>query len=133
MSINETCIVSYKYKGTANLVPTFDKTFDYRIEDTKDENGNTCRKIFSDYIPTRISFQGKTNLLEVDYINSSRLNTAYGMFYKCSNLTYVNMPDVTYKSTMEGMFNGCTKLQRIEGIEQWNTARNSNWGSTFGN
>lgn len=133
MSINETCIVSYKYKGTASLLPTFDKTFDYRIEDTTDENGNTYRRILSDYIPTRISFQGKANLLEVDYINSSRLNTAYGMFYKCSNLTYVNMPDVTYVTTMEGMFNGCTKLQRIEGIEQWNTARNSNWGSTFGN
>lgn len=133
MSINETCIVSYKYKGTASLIPTFDKTFDYRIEDTTDENGNTCRRILSDYIPTRISFQAKSKLLEVDYINSSRLNTAYGMFYNCSSLTYVNMPDVTYVTTMEGMFNGCRKLQRIEGIEKWNTARNSNWGSTFGN
>ena len=109
MSTNEICIVSYKYKGTSSLLPTFDKDFDYRIEDTTDENGNTCRRILSDYIPTRISFQQKTNLLEVDYINSSRLNTAFGMFYKCSNLTYVNMPYVTYISTMEGMFNGCTK------------------------
>ena len=133
MSINETCIVSYKYKGTSSLMPIFDETFDYRIEDTTDENGNTCRRILSDYIPTRISFQQKSNLLEVDYINSSRLNTAYGMFYSCTSLTYVNMPDVTYVTTMEGMFNGCRNLQRIEGIEKWNTARNSNWGSTFGN
>lgn len=132
-SSSETCIVSYKYKGTASLMPTFDKDFDYRIIDTTDENGNTCRRILSNYIPTRISFQAKSNLLEVNYINSSRLNTGYGMFYNCSSLTYVNMPYVSYVATMEGMFNGCTKLQRIEGIEKWNTARNANWGSTFGN
>ena len=128
----EALLISYKYKGTASLLPTFDTSFGYRIIDTAD-GSNTCRRIISSHVPTRISFQAKSNLLEVNYINSSRLNTGYGMFYNCTNLTYVNMPYVTYVSTMEGMFNGCRKLQRIEGIEKWNTARNSNWGSTFGN
>lgn len=127
-------IIQYKFNKstTANLLPVFDSEFEYTIEDSVDDTTVT-RKIFSDYVPTRISFQAKKALLQVEYIDSSRLNTAYGMFYNCTNLTYVNMPFVTYVSTMEGMFNGCTKLQRIEGIEQWDTSRNSNWGSTFGN
>lgn len=132
-SSNERLIVSYKYSGTSSLIPTFDKTFDYRIIDSKDANGYTDRKIISSYVPSRISFQAKSALRELRYIDSSKLNTGYGMFYNCTNLTYVNMPYVTYITTMEGMFNGCRKLQRIEGIEKWNTARNSNWGSTFGN
>ena len=132
-SSNERLIVSYKYSGTSSLIPTFDKTFDYRTIDSTDENGYTDRKIISSYVPSRISFQAKSALRELRYIDSSRLNTSYGMFYKCSNLTYVNMPYVSLIGTMEGMFNGCTKLQRIEGVEKWNTAKNANWGSTFGN
>ena len=132
-SSNERLIVAYKYSGTSSLIPTFDKTFDYRIVDSTDANGYTDRKIISSYVPTRISFQQKTALRELQYIDSSRLTTAYGMFYNCSNLTYANIPYVSYISTMEGMFNGCRKLQRIEGVEKWSTARNSNWGSTFGN
>jgi surface protein len=132
-SSGEQLIVSYKYKGTASLLPTFDKTFDYRIIDSKDASGYTDRKIVANYIPERISFQAKSNLLELKYIHSSRLTTGYGMFYNCSSLTYVNMPFVTYVTTMEGMFNNCKKLKRIEGVEKWNTTRNNNWGSTFGN
>ena len=132
-SSNERLIVAYKYSGTTSLIPTFDTTFNYRIIDSTDASGYTDRKIISSYVPTRISFQQKTALRELQYIDSSRLNTGYGMFYNCTNLTYVNMPYVTYVTTMEGMFNGCKKLKHIEGIEKWNTARNSNWGSTFGN
>lgn len=126
----EALLISYKYKGTASLLPTFDTSFDYRIIDTAD-GSNTCRKIISSYVPTKISFQAKTNLLEVNYINSSKLYTGYGMFYKCSSATYINLPCVTGMESMEGMFNGCTKLKLIDGMEKWDTSKNNNYGSAF--
>lgn len=130
-SSSESLIVSYKYKGTASLLPSFDKSFDYRIIDTKDANGYTDRKIVSSYIPGKISFQAKTNLLAVNYIDTSEMNTAYGMFYNCKAMTYLNMPYVTKVKSMEGMLNGCTALKTIVGMDKWDTSNNNNWGSTF--
>ena len=127
----ERLILSYIYKGTASLLPTFNSGFGYRMLDSVDEDSYTHRKIIATHAPSTISFQSKSNLLRVDYIDTSKINTAQGMFYKCSSMTYLNMPYVTYVETMEGMFNGCTKLQLIDGMEKWNTANNNNYGSAF--
>ena len=59
------------------------------------------------------------------------MTTAYGMFYKCKYMTYLNMPYVTKITSMEGMLNGCVALKTIDGMDKWDTSNNTKWGSTF--
>lgn len=123
--------VRYKFNTSTATMPTFNEGFNYKKTDIVNSDSTTTRVIESDEIPTKISFQAKKGLTEVTRIDTRELNTCYGMFYNCVNLTYVRMTDVSKVESMEGMFNNCTKLKKIEGLEKWDTVRLTNLGSTF--
>ena len=59
------------------------------------DGSTTIRIIYSTELPTKISFNGATRLLEVLYLDSSNITDASNMFY------------------------GCTKLTNIVGIKDW--------------
>ena len=113
-------------------MPTFNSEFTYTYNDVVNNDGTTIRVIESDTLPTQISFMGCTGLLELIDINMSHVTTAYGMFYKCSNVTSINLGeyDTPYLETTEGMFNSCIKLETIE-FGELNTSKVHNMGGMF--
>ena len=89
---------------------------------TKDDvvNSTTTRRIV--YIddatmPTQISFNFCSNLLTVDFLNvNNNINSARGMFNRCSSLTYINTSNwITSNITdMVSMFDMCTSLESLD-------------------
>lgn len=125
-------IVEYKFTSSKATIPTFNSEFTYTYSDVINNDGTTIRTIESDTLPTQISFMSCTGLLELININMSHVTTAYGMFYKCSNVTSINLGeyDTPYLETTEGMFNSCTKLKTIE-FGGLNTSKVHNMGGMF--
>lgn len=124
-------ILRYKFNTSTKTLPTFNSGFTYITTDIVNNDSTTTRVIESDMVPTVMSFQAKNGLREITHMDSSELTTGYGMFYKCTNLEYLKMTDVSKVETMEGMFNGSNKIKNIEGIDKWDTVNLSNLGSTF--
>lgn len=125
-------IVEYKFTSNKATMPAFNSGFTYAYSDVINNDGTTIRIIESDTLPTQISFMSCTGLLELIDINMSHVTTAYGMFYKCSNVTSINLGeyDTPYLETTEGMFNSCTKLKTIE-FGGLNTSKVHNMGGMF--
>ena len=87
-------IAEYKFTNSSDLVPVFNEGFVYNYEDVIDST-TTIRTVYSTELPTKISFNGSTSLLEILYLDSSNITDASNMFY------------------------GCTKLTNIVGIKDW--------------
>ena len=118
-------ICKYKYDSSiyADLIPTF--TDDYANYTIKDEvEGNiVTRTMESDTLPTVLRL-GTTqsvgnrehSLLEVLYINTSKLLYLEAMFRGCMNLTKVNIDWKECKpiTNINYMFSGCSSLTFLD-------------------
>ena len=134
-SLNQ-LIVKYKFNKSIyeNLIPEFNDGFtNYEIVDENIDSGIVTRSIYSDDLPTSINFTSQTSLVEVNYLNSSELTSAYNLFSGCSNLSYVNLSDSDFSKvdTIERMFNSCSNLINIDGLNELNMSNVGNMGGIF--
>ena len=130
--MNQYKIAEYKFTNSSDLVPVFNEGFTYTYEDVED-GGVTTRTIYGDSLPTMINFAGKTNLLEVYYLETSNLTSAFNLFYSCTGLTYVDLrnSDFSKVETIERMFNTCTNLVAIDGLNDLDISNVDNMGGIF--
>jgi surface protein len=127
-------IASYT-ASDANTFPSFNAAFKYS-HIVSYQDGSYVYKILADdmdNIPTWISFNGKTNLLTVEYLNTSNLNAMNGMFSDCPNLTSIDASDwdTSKVTTMSGIFYNCSNLSSVTGIDSWYCPRVSDISSMF--
>lgn len=124
----------YKFNNSSvDLLPSFNAEFtNYTYEDVVDGT-TTTRSISSTERPTSVSFMSKTNLLEVHKLYTAGMDSLYGAFYKCSKLTYVDLSysDLSAATTLEGLFNSCSKLVSIDGLDTLDVSNVENMGGLF--
>lgn len=126
-------ITDYKFDNTAyNLFPDFNEGFTYTYEDIVEDN-ITTRTIHSPTLPTEISFENSSGLLEVNYLDTSELTSTYNLFYNCTNLTYVNLSKSNFSKveTIERMFTSCINLVTIDGLNDLDVSKVHNMGGLF--
>lgn len=160
-------IVEYKFNNTMyDYFPEFDEGYSYTYTDSTSDS-ITTRVIESNSLPTEMLFGSESGanvwtnaLLEVTYLDTSSLITAYtlfaccqyltkvsgivggfsnannmfGMFFMCSSLVSVETIgwEVGNVTTMESMFQNCESLQNLD-LSNWNTASLSDVGIMFYN
>ena len=100
------------------------------------------------YCDAPLGFSGDTNFSNVknalvsdctnisfrswDAVNITSMN---GLFNGCSNVEYLNL-DMQHTQNVRNVaniFNGCTSLQRITGLDSWNTSKIYNYDGAFAN
>jgi surface protein len=128
-------IAQYKFDKSIheNLIPIFNTGFiNYDIID-ESSNNYIIRSIYSANLPTTISFEGQTSLIEVYCINTTKLTSAYNMFYNCTNLTYVDLRNSNFSKveSIERMFAYCTNLITIDGLNDIDVSNVNNMGGVF--
>ena len=82
---------------------------------------------------TNISFQNKTSLLTLDYLNfTNAITNATRMFNGCTALTSINALnwDTSNVTSMNAMFNSCTSLASID-MSNWDVGKVTNMGDMF--
>ena len=116
----EDALLIVRYTTNASgVLPTFNDTFEgYEIEE---DNNNgiytvTIRTNKEDNLPTSINFNGKSNLLAVEYLNANNITDMSFMFYGCNNLTALDLSnfDTSEVANMCGMFFDCTNLTLLD-------------------
>ena len=146
--------------NTSGVLPTFNDGYQYTINETE-LNGIYTVELFSDDDFTSCSFDGKTELLTVDYlkvtdkvtnmsnmfrncskltiVNSSNWNTENvlrmtNMFYICSSLTQLDVSnfDTSKVTSMSNMFCICSSLTQLD-VSNWNTENVTNMSYMFNN
>ena len=119
-------VCKYKFDSSiyADLIPTFTSDYvNYTIKDEV-EGDIVTRTIESDTLPTALrlgtSLQGTGNreysLLEVLYMNASKLLYLEAMFRGCKNLTKANIDWKECKAITNSnyMFSGCSSLTSLD-------------------
>ena len=110
--------------NTAGVVPTFNDGYTYELTETEN-NGVYTVEITSDSDFTSCSFNGKTNLLTVEYLKITNVVTSmYQMFYNCNKLTSINGMsdwDTSNVTTMRSMFYNCQSLISLD-VSNFNTS-----------
>ena len=119
-----------------NTIPVFNEGYQYRSIIVKD--GDVYKYILiaedKDILPTQISFNSKSSLLTVEYLNVSNVTDMHGMFYSCRNLQSINASnwDTSNVTSMSSMFQGCSNLQSLD-VSGWDTGNVTNMGDIFNN
>ena len=111
--------------NTSGILPTFNSGYQYTINETE-LNGVYTVEISSDSDFTSCDFNGKTELLTVDYLKvTDKVTTMANLFNGCKSLTRANTNnfDTSNVTNMNSMFNGCSNLATIEGISDWDTSK----------
>lgn len=130
-------IAQYKFNKTINenLIPAFNEDYiNYNVVDESSDNKDIIsRSIYGLELPTKISFEGQTSLIESNYLNTSNMTSAYNLFYNCANLTYVDLrgSDFSKIETIERMFTYCSNLLTIDGLNDIDISNVNNMGGLF--
>ena len=130
-------VAQYKFDKSIydNLIPAFNEDYiNYNVVDeSSDNNQIISRSIYSLELPTKISFEGQTSLIESNYLNTSNMTSAYNLFYNCTNLTYVDLRDSDFSKieTIERMFAYCSNLLTIDGLNDIDISNVNNMGGVF--
>ena len=112
----ELLIARYTFDSNlANLFPVFNSGYEYFYED-KVEHNIVTRTIYSNTLPSSVSFNGQASLLSVDYLDISNLTSLKQLFFQCSNVTsiYTGNWDTSNITDMYGTFGYCSKLTSID-------------------
>lgn len=109
---NRRLITQYKFDNTLyDLIPEFNDGFTYDYTDIVDGEV-TIRTIYSDSLPTIVRFGAKTtsnrvlSLLEVEYLNTSKVTDMSYMFGYCYSLTQLDLSNLDTSNVIDmyGMF-----------------------------
>ena len=118
------------------VVPTFNTKFiGYSTNETDNGDGTYSVRIATDdllNLPTSISFNGKTNLLTVEKIDTSNVTNMSYMFYNCKALTSLNLSNfnTTNVTNMSSMFGSCSNLTSLD-VSNFDTSKVTNMSSMF--
>lgn len=144
--------------NTSGVLPTFNSGYQYTINETE-SNGIYTVELFSDDDFTSCRFNGKSELLTVEYLKvtsnvkdmSSMFNTCtqlthldvsnwdtskvanmYNMFYSCSKLTQLDVSNFNTSKVqyMHYMFTSCSSLTQLD-VSNWDTSNVTNMGNMF--
>ena len=126
-------IAQYKFNSSIDTLPTFNSEFTYKYTDADNGDGTITRTITSDALPSSISFNGKTGLVNLSYLDTSNVTDMSGMFYNCSNLTLLDVSsfDTTNVTTIEIMFAYCSNLLTVTGLNDLDVSNVNNMGGLF--
>ena len=117
-----------------NTFPIFNSEFTYTHAITNSDGVYQYSIIADsmDNLPTRISFEGKGNLLTVEYFNIKNVTDMGGMFYGCINLTNLDVSnwDTSKVTNMGGMFQYNSNLTSLN-LSGWDTSSVTTMGSMF--
>lgn len=150
--------------SVSGVLPGFNSEFTYTYDEIDNGDGTYTTKIYADsldILPTKINFTANNNLLTVDKLNTSKVNSMYQMFRSCGNLTVINCRLDTSSVTNDitqifmgctnleyldvtnlvgsnikytaGLFSGCTLLKQIDGLNTWDTSNVTGMESMFYN
>ena len=125
-------VAEYKFDNSSDVLPEFNEGYFYIYEDVVEGN-ITTRTIYGVNFPTSICFQELSYLLEVHYLETSKLTSAYNLFYNCADLTYVDLSYSNFSkvTTVERMFTSCPKLTTIVGLNDLDVSNVNNMGGLF--
>ena len=127
-----------KAKYTANasgVVPTFNNGYQYEVNEVNNGDGTYTVKITAYEDFTSCSFNGKSNLLTVEYLKvTSQVTNMNYVFDDCKSLTQVDVSnwDTSKVTTMINMFYNCSSLTQLD-LSNWNTGKVTNMSYTFSN
>lgn len=126
-------IAVYTFNSSTDTLPTFNNEFTYMYTDVDNGDGTITRTIISEGLPTNISFNGKTELVSVSYLDTSNLTSMYNMFYGCDQLITVDVSgwNTDNVTTIETMFAYCSSLVTVIGLNELNVSRVDNIGGLF--
>ena len=133
--INPYDILIYTSKASG-VVPSFNSGYTgYSKEETDNGDGTYTTHIRTndlEVLPTTISFNGKSNLLTVDKINTSNITSMRSMFKGCNALTSLDVSNFyTSKVTdMYEMFYQCNALTSLD-VSGFDTTNVMNMGYMF--
>ena len=119
-----------------NTLPTFNSGFTYTYDITKLSDEIYEYSIMADNmnnLPTSISFNGKSNLLTVEYLKvTSNVTSMHSMFYGCNKLTSLDVSNFDTKNVtnMVFMFSNCNNLTSLD-ISNFDTSKVTNMGYMF--
>ena len=118
--------------NASGVIPVFNEGYQYTVNETE-SNGIYTVELYSYNDCTSISFADKKELLEVYYVNTSKLTSAYNLFYNCANLTYVDLRNSDFSNieTIERMFTSCVNLLAIDGLNDLDVSKVTNFGAMF--
>ena len=108
--------------NTSGVLPTFNSGYQYTVNETE-TNGIYTVELFSDDDFTSCSFNGKTQLLTVEYLKvTDKVTNMYAMFYSCSKLTRLDASnfDTSNVVNMHYMFQNCSQLTQLD-VSNWDT------------
>ena len=120
--------------NTSGVLPTFNSGYQYTINETE-SNGIYIVELFSDTDFTSCSFNGKSQLLTVDYLKvTDEVTSMSNMFNACSSLTQLNASnwDTSKVTNMGAMFNGCSKLANLD-LSNFDTSNVTSMSYMFNN
>ena len=131
---NSNLIAKYTSK-TQGLRPTFNDGYNYTV--TKEElvNGIYEVELSADTDFSHVDFNGKTDLLTVDYLKvTDKTTDTSSMFYVCTKLTNVNTSNwVTSNVTnMSYMFANCNALTSLD-LSNFDTSKATSMNNMFRN
>ena len=135
----EDALLIARYTANASgVLPTFNDTFEGYETEEVNNNGIytvTIRTNKEDNLPTMISFNGKSNLLTVEYLKVTSKVTNMGyMFSGCTNLTSLDLSNFNTSevTNMGYMFQNCTNLTSLD-LSNFNTSEVDSMYGTFQN
>lgn len=112
-----------RYTASASgVLPTFNEGYQYTVDETV-SNGIYTVELYSDTDFTSCSFNGKINLLTVEYLRvTNNVTDMSYMFYNCNNLTSIDASsfDTSNVTDMSKMFYNCSNLTTLD-LSGWNT------------
>ena len=118
--------------NTSGVLPTFNNGYKYTINEIE-SNGVYTVEISSDSDFTSCSFNGKIELLTVEYLKvTSNVTDMSSMFQKCSSLTRLDVSDwdTSKVTNISAMFNNCSSLTQLD-VSNWDTRSVSYMNGVF--
>ena len=123
--------IKYKFNSDVDTIPTLPTNTAFTYFDEND-NGVVSRTIYTNNVPTSVNFIDQTSLIELEYLDISKITNMSNMFKNCTNLVKVNTDgwDVKNATNMSNMFNNCTNLIDLD-TSEWNVGKVTNMSSMF--
>ena len=132
-------IAIYTFNSSTDTLPIFNNGFTYSYTDVNNGDGTITRTITSETSPitsetspSSISFDGKTGLVSLSYLDISNVTDMYCMFYECTNLTTLDTSnwDTSNVTNMSQMFSYCTNLTSLD-LSNFDTSNVTNMEYMF--
>ena len=141
-------VAKYKFNPStySDYLPEFNDGFSYTTSDINNSDGTITRTIESDSLPTKMRFGNKwvddnydneqqprrESLLEVLSTDMSSISSVSAMFRGCSNVTSVDLSNISNATDCAAMFENCTSLTSLD-VSNWNTSKVTDMKHMFDN